>query len=436
VPQGQQIEWALVRSLNWLFPNKTNMFNHPTTLSLIAAAHPLCPLPPDKLAAAIALSHWRAALYFGGTAWLLLALWILIRLGAGAAIARLAARVSPRPWLQGLIVVPLWIIILSALEIPTSIVGHSVSLHYGLSVERWLPWWIDWLKSTALTLALGTFVGGILYALMRRSPYRWWIWFWAFTIPAEVLLTFVAPLVIDPLFNHFTPLAATNPALVDQLERVAARGGLSIPPSRIFLMDASARYTGANAYVTGLGASKRIVVWDTTLRIESPSEILFTYGHEQGHYVLHHVAKGLAWSALIIFVFYWIAYRLMRSLVRRSGARWRIDAVQSWSSVGLFLFVALLLNFLAQPIANAISRNVEHQADVYGQEVIHGLVPDPQATTVHSFCSDAIVWLDDPAPNRFVELWTYNHPSTEERAEFAAHYNPWLPGHHPKYVAK
>jgi len=410
---------------------------HPTSFSLIAATtHPLCPLPPDKLAAAIALSHTRAALYFGGTAWLLLSLWILVRVGAGAGIARLAARISSRVWIQGLIVIPFWLIILSALEIPASLIGHSVSLRYGLSVERWLPWWIDWLKSTALTLALGIVVGTLLYALMRRSPRRWWLWFWAFTIPAEVLVTFVAPLLIDPLFNHFTPLAATNPALVDQLERVAARGGLSIPPSRIFLMDASTRYTGANAYVTGLGASKRIVVWDTTIRIESPNEILFTYGHEQGHYVLHHVAKGIAWSALVIFVYYWFAFRLMRTLVHRSGARSRIDAVQSWSSVGLFLFIALLLNFLAQPIANAISRNIEHQADIYGQEVIHGLVPDPQATTVSSFCSDAIVWLDDPAPNRFVEFWTYNHPSTEERAEFAAHYNPWLPAHHPKYVTK
>jgi STE24 endopeptidase len=359
-----------------------------------------------------------------------------VRLRTGAAIARLAARASSRSWTQGLIAVPLWLLILSALEIPAALLGHHVSLRFGLSIERWPAWWIDWLKSTVLILLLGTGVGDVLYALMRCSPRRWWIGFWLITIPVETLLTFAAPLVIDPLFNHFTPLAATNPALVDQLERVAARGGLIIPPARIFLMDASTRVTGANAYVTGLGASKRIVVWDTTLRIETPNEILFTYGHEQGHYVLHHVAKGLAWSALVIFVFYWIAFRLMRWLVRRCGARWHIDAVESWSSIGLFLFLAIALNFLAQPIANAISRNIEHQADVYGQEVIHGLVPDPQATTVSSFCSDAVVWLDDPRPNPFVVFWTYSHPPTEERARFAAHYDPWLPGRKPEYLTR
>jgi Zn-dependent protease with chaperone function len=124
----------------------------------------------------------------------------------------------------------------------------------------------------------------------------------------------------------------------------------------------------------------------------------------------------------------------MRWLVRRHGATLRIASVESWASLGLFLLVAYALNFLAQPIANTISRHIEHQADVYGQEVIHGLVPNPQATVVSSFCSDALVWLDDPDPNPFVEFWTYSHPSTEQRAEFAARYDPWQPGHRPTYL--
>lgn len=394
----------------------------------------MCPLPPDKLAQAIALSHWRNALYFGGTAWVLVALWALVRLRTGDAIHRFAGSISARPWIQGFVVIPLWGVLYSAATLPLAILGHHVSVQFGLSIERWGPWWIDWLKSTGILLALGLLAIGVLYGILRRTPHRWWIWFWAITIPLEVVVTWAAPLVLDPLFNHFTPLAKTHPALVDQLERVAACGGLDIPRDRIFLMDASTRVTGANAYVTGLGASKRIVVWDTTLRIETPNEILFTYGHEQGHYVLHHVAQGIAWSALVIFVFYWFAFRLMRWLVRRCGNTLRIAAVENWSSLGLFLLVACVLNFFAQPIANTISRHIEHQADIYGQEVIHGLVPDPQATVVSSFCSDAGVWLDNPNPNPFVEFWTYSHPSTEQRAEFAAHYDPWLPGRHPKFV--
>ncbi len=397
---------------------------------------PLCSLPPAKLTQAIALSHDRTALYFGGAAWLIFALILLVRLRLSATIARLAARVSSRPWIQGLVAAPLSLLILSALELPASVIGHHLSLRYGLSIESWLAWWADWLQSNAITLLLGVLILSVLYALMRSSPRRWWLWFWIFTVPVEALLIFAAPLVIDPLFNRFTPLAASNPALVDQLERVAARGGLRIPPDRIFLMDASRRVTGANAYVTGLGASKRIVVWDTTLRIESPGEILFTYGHEQGHYVLHHVAIGLVLSAVGFLLGYWFAFRILQWLVRTRGGSWGIDAVDSWASLGLVLLLATVFSFLSAPVANTISRAIEHQADVYGQEVIHGLVADPQAATVSSFCSDAVVWLDDPAPNPFVEFWTYNHPFTEERAAFAAHYDPWKTGRKPRYFAK
>jgi STE24 endopeptidase len=404
--------------------------------AVFASGGLLCPLPPGKLAAAIALSHWRACLYFGETAWLLLALGVLVRLRAGSGMAQIAGRVSTRKWVQGLVAAPVWLLMLALLELPASLLGHHVSVEYGLSVEGWLAWWGDWAKSLALTLLVGTLVLSVLYGLLRHSPHRWWLWFWVFTVPVVVAGTFLSPLIVDPLFNHFSPLEKTDPALVQQLERVAARGGLQIPPNRIFLMDASRKVTTPNAYVTGIGASKRIVVWDTTIQEESSNEILFTYGHEQGHYVLHHIPQGLAFAAVVFFVFYWIGSRLLELAVDRCGAAWGIDALGAWSSTGLVFFFMVGLSFLADPLANTFSRRIEHQADVYGQEVIHGLVPDPQATVVHSFCGDAQLWLDDPSPNPLVEFWTYSHPSTEQRAEFAARYNPWGPGREPKYFRK
>ena len=397
---------------------------------------PMCPLPPAILAKAIALSHWHEALHFGGTAWLILALWFLVRSGIASRIATVASRVSSRGWLQGLIAIPAWLLILVLLELPASLLGHHVNLRYGISVEGWGAWWVDWLKSLALNLVLGVFVLSVLYAMLRRMPRRWWVAFWGFTVVVVVIGTYIAPLIVDPLFNRFQPLAQTDPALVEKLEVVAARGGLQIPRDRIFLMDASRRYTSPNAYVTGIGSSKRIVVWDTTLKEESPNEILFTYGHEQGHYVLHHIPKGIAFAALMFLVFYWIGSRLLAWLVRNKGPAWKIHAVSSWSSLGLVLLLLSVLSFLSEPLANSFSRMIEHQADVYGQEVIHGLVPDAQATVVHSFCSDAVLWLDNPSPSHFVEFWTYSHPSTEERAEFAAHYDPWGPGHSPRYFSR
>jgi STE24 endopeptidase len=402
---------------------------------LQAAIQSVYTLPPDKLAKAITLSHARTLAYFGDAAWTTAALWLLTSRGTGAAVRSLAARLSIRPWAQGLITAPVWLLILTLLGLPVELWMQHVDLAYRISVEPWSLWWADFGKSTVLTLIVGTAVLTVLYALVRHSPRRWWLWFWVLALPVEVAAIFVIPVIIDPLFDHFSPLAQADPSLVDQLERVAARGHLRIPPSRMYVMNASAKVTGPNAYVTGFGASKRIVVWDTTLHELPADEILGTYGHEQGHYVLQHIPKGLLFSAAVTFVFFWIAYRLLGWLVPRCGQRWRIPSLEDWSSLGLVLLLVTALSFFADPIGNAFSRHIEHQADVYGQEVIHGLVPNPQATMAQSFQRLGELWLDIPRPNRFVVFWTYSHPPTSDRMRFAAQYDPWAPRSHPRYVA-
>jgi Zn-dependent protease with chaperone function len=403
---------------------------------LQAAVHAVYTLPPDKLAQAIALARARNLAYFAGTAWLILILWVLVRLRAGAAIRDVAARVSRRPWIQGLIVVPIWGLIVTALNLPLDFLMQHVNRGYGLSVESWMRWLFDYGKSTALSLIVGTALVSVLYFLIRRSPRRWWLWFWILSLPFEVAAAFVIPVVIDPMFDHFTPLAQSDPALVQQLERVAARGHLQIPPTRMYVMDASAKVTGPNAYVTGFGPSKRIVVWDTAIHEMSPDQILAVYGHEQGHYVLHHIQKGMLFSAVVTFVFFWIGAALLEWLVRRYGGKLRIPALGDWSSVGLLLLVIMVLGFFAEPIGNAFSRHIEHQADVYGEEVIHGLVPNAPATMAASFQRLGELWLDVPHPNPFIVFWTYSHPPTASRMRFAASYDPWQPGKHPRYVSR
>ena len=402
---------------------------------LDTAAKAVYTLPPDKLAKAIHLYHARTLAHFGDTAWMILALWLLVRSGVGARIRDWAEKCSGRAWVQGLIVGPAWLLILSLLGLPVAVLMHRVNLEYGISVEGWGMWLGDFAKSLGLTLVFGTLTLGVLYALMRHSK-RWWLWLWLLALPVEVLGVYAVPVFIDPLFDHFSPLAQADPALAGDLERVAERGGLSIPPSRMFVMDASQKFTAPNAYVTGFGASKRVVVWDTTIQHLPTDEILAVYGHEQGHYVLEHIQKGLEFSAAMMLVFFWIGYRAMGWMVRRYGDAWKIRAVDDWASLGLLLLVVTVLSFVAEPIGNAFSRWEEHAADVYGQEVIHGLVPDAQATTVRSFQRLGEMWLDDPSPNRFVVFWTYSHPPTASRLEFAAHYDPWRNGESPKYLTK
>jgi STE24 endopeptidase len=286
-----------------------------------------------------------------------------------------------------------------------------------------------------LDMVFGTVIFSVLLALIRKSRW-WWIWLWILSLPMQLLLVFVLPLVVDPMFNHFEPLAQTNPALVQQLERVVAKTGVSIPPSRMFLMRASEKYTSSNAYVTGFGSSRRVVVWDNTIKSSPTEETLLVFGHELGHYVLHHIERGMAIGAVLSFFFLWIGSRLAQWLVLRYGPRWHIASLEDWAAIGVLLLVLALLSFIAEPISNSISRVQEHQADVFGIEVVHGIVADPQKVDAESFQREGEQALEYPYPSPFVVFWTYTHPPIAEREAFAANYDPWQEGAHPRYLSK
>jgi Zn-dependent protease with chaperone function len=269
--------------------------------------------------------------------------------------------------------------------------------------------------------------------VIRRSPRRWWLYFWLATLPIIVTVMYLEPMVIEPLFYRFEPLAATHPALVDQLERLVARGGLAIPPDRMFEMKASEKLNSLNAYVSGFGGSKRVVVWDTTLQKLTTPEILFVFGHEMGHYVLGHIRNSLLWLSLLLLVLLFFGSHIIRWTIARWGNIWRIRSTADWASLPLLLLIVAVFSFLTEPLVNGYSRWQEHQADVYGLEVTHGIVPDSSAAAAHSFQVMGEIGLDEPNPNHFIEFWLYSHPSTSDRLDFAKSYNPWSGGT-TKYV--
>jgi Zn-dependent protease with chaperone function len=175
------------------------------------------------------------------------------------------------------------------------------------------------------------------------------------------------------------------------------------------------------------------VIWDTATDQLPDDEVLFVFGHESGHYVLHHIPKGFALSAAGLFFLYWACAAFAVWMVRRFGGRWGAGEQSSRTGFVVLLFSISIASFLLQPVSNAVSRYFEHQADVYGQEAIHGIVPDPQKTAVAAFNAMGRSWLEDPNPNPFIEFWLGDHPSTQQRANFALHYNPWANGGHGEF---
>jgi STE24 endopeptidase len=389
-------------------------------------------LSPEKLAQAQHLSDIGVTLHFASIVWSILQILLLLSLGVIAWMRDAALRISRHCWVQGYAFVLLLLLASFIMNLPLKLYGHNISLQYGFSIQRWPGWFFDQAKSFAGIWLIGGLVVTLLFWIIGRFPRRWWLVFWLCWIPITIFGVYIAPYG-DPLFYKFEPLQQSHPHLVEQLEKVVQRGHMNIPPDRMFLMKASSKVTTLNAYVTGFGSSKRVVVWDTSIAKGKPDEILFIFGHEAGHYVLRHVLRGTLMSIAGAFVVLYLGYRFVRWAIARFGPRWRIPSQHDWAALVVLLLAVAIFNALGEPISNTISRYQEHAADVYGQEAIHGLVTDPQTTARNSFEVLGTNALEDPNPGPFIEFWTYGHPATGRRAAFAKAYNPWLPGLAPKY---
>ena len=219
------------------------------------------------------------------------------------------------------------------------------------------------------------------------------------------------------------------------MEKVIQRTGLDIPRERMFLMDASEKTNEINAYVTGFGASKRVVVWDTTIQKMTTDETLFVFGHEAGHYVLGHVRNGFLFFATLLLVALYLGYRGLHWALSRWGADWRLYGTEDWASLTVMLLLLQVMMFrLACRLPDGFSRMQEHAADVYGLEVIHGIVPNSEEVAAHAFQVLGEIDLADPNPPPLITFWLYSHPPLAERLVFAHSYDPWSKGEQPKYV--
>jgi STE24 endopeptidase len=391
-------------------------------------------LSPDKYQKAVAYSRSLYMLYFVSFGYGVLVLLLILKLGIATRYRDFAEGLTDRRWLQALVFVPLLILTIAVARLPTSIYGHSLSLRYEQSVQGWGSWFWDWTKFELILVILSALFVIILFAVIRKSPRRWWLYFWMVAYPIAILIVFGSPWIIDPLFNKFEPLDARHPNLVTAIEQVVQRAGLTIPRDRVFLMQASLKTNEINAYVTGLGASKRVVVWDTTIQKTTTPETLFIFGHEMGHYVLGHVRNGLVFFAILLFVVFFAGFHLLHWALDRWGRSWSIRGPEDWASLPLMLLLLSVIFFVCMPVVSGFSRIQEHDADVYGLEVIYGLVPDSADVAAHAFQVLGEVDLADPNPPPFIEFWLYSHPPLADRLVFARTYDPWSKGEAPKYV--
>ncbi len=346
-------------------------------------------------------------LYFVGFVYGIGVLLLVLKTGISTKI-RNATRVR-WSFIASMLYFALLTVVTSALEFPLTLYGDFIVPHqFALTHQTFLSWLGDFGKAMAVDMILGGFVAAL--ALLGIQLFkRWWVVLWLGSIPVIILGIVITPLIIDPLFNEFIPLK--DPVLRTDLLNEAGRAG--IEGSRVYQVNKSKQTTTMNAYVTGMGVSKRIVLWDTLLAKLDHDEIIGVMGHEMGHYVLHHLWKGMAFGVLISFVILFITQYFYRD---------RGDP----ETLPKLLIIVSTIGFLLSPITSAFSRHIEHEADKFGLELTH--LNEATASAFVKFAEDSKV---DPDPPRFIELWRYSHPAPQRRIDFALTYKPWNAGGSP-----
>jgi len=347
---------------------------------------------------------------------------LLLFTGVAQWLRDLANARAKGQWARVLVFFTLYSVIMAVVLLPLDwYSGWALEHRFALSNQSLGDWALDQGKALAFQIvAVGVLP---LLALAMRvvdaHPRRWWLWLSLGALPVAAASVLLQPLVFDPLFNKFTPLH--DASLRDDILALARRA--DIPARNVYEVDMSTKTKKVNAYMTGFGSSQRIVLWDTTLKQMSRDEILFVMGHEMGHYVLHHIWKGLAWVAAGSFAVLWLTAWFARALLARFGGRWNVHAAGDLAAIPLLFAVLMWVNYLGAPVANAISRGVEHEADVFALEITH----DNDAGA-RSFLKLAEGNRSDPEPAGWVKLLLFTHPPLGDRIRFALDYKPWERG--------
>ena len=297
---------------------------------------------------------------------------------------------------------------ISAATLPVRAIARERAKDVGLVTQDWTGYAGDVLKSTAIGAVLAGAGGALLIFGMRRFGRGWWAPAAAVVIGFGVVTTYLTPIVLDPLFNKFTPLPAgpTRSTVLSLAREAGVDGG------KVYVMDAARRTTAANAYVTGIGRTKRVVLYDNLLKDFTPREVRLVVAHELGHVHHHDVPHGLLYLALVAPFGMFAAARLGERLAPR-------DSLGTAAAVPAVVLAVGLMGPAITMISNQLSRGVEQRADQFSLE----LAGEPEAF-IGFQKRIAVTNVSDPDPPGLAHFLLGTHPTTMERIGLAKRFEP------------
>lgn len=287
----------------------------------------------------------------------------------------------------------------------------SIENKYGFNTMTPRLWMADFLKATGLGLLLLLPAVGCALAIIAWSPGLWWFWVWCLMLAFTLFVTYLSPYVIEPLFNTFAPVEDAD--LKVSILEMASRAGIRV--SRVLTMDASRRSTHTNAYFTGIGRTKRIVLFDTLLERMTRAEILAVLAHEIGHWKRRHILKGLVLTELTSLALLFFAYHAIQSSYPA-----RLFAVPGDNLFGQIVvtgFLFSMLSFFLKPAANAFSRMLEREADRFSCDL-----QGREGAMVEVLVKLTKDNLSNLYPHPLYAFFNYSHPPVLDRIEYIKQY--------------
>lgn len=304
--------------------------------------------------------------------------------------------------------------LLTLLYLPLDFFFYQLSRNYGLSSQSAASWLGDLGISFGLDLFMGIPLVWLLFFAIRTFPKKWWLAAWAASLPLTILLMFIAPVFIAPLFNDYKPLE--NQKVKAEIQQLADEAGVG--DAKILEMNMSKQTNTINAFVNGFGSNMQIVLGDTAINELTIDEIKFVVAHEIAHYKMNHIYKGLVLQIIVGFFTALATFFLFNWLRKKWGHRWGINDPHDIAVLPLLMVSFSLMSFLASPIGNFQSRLYEMESDRYAMET----TGDKEAaiSAFQKLTKNVKSTGYEPA---IIHFTTGSHPRITERIDFFNKYN-------------
>jgi STE24 endopeptidase len=356
--------------------------------------------------------RYRAPSYLSYALQILLGIVVLVVLARGP-LGRFVEWIGgwPGGWVtRALACSALVLLVTTIAMLPMSYVrGYAMEHAWGLSTQDAGGWLSDAVRTLLVAAVTSGIAAVAFFGLVRWQPRTWWIWGWAAFSLLTAVLVFVWPILVAPLFNKFTPLQDSQ--LAGEIRTLASEAGVDV--DQVLVADASRRTTAENAYVAGLGSTKRMVLYDTLLEGEDDRQALFVAAHELGHARESHVVKNVVLSSAGLLV----AFGALALLARHEGVwSWAgASGIADVRALPVLLLFAAAAELLLLPAANTVSRRFEAHADRIAIELTGD--PDAAVESFRRLAYSNIADLQPPAPLVWV---LYTHPPTTDRIRAVA----------------